>query len=135
MVLTLARDARHVFLCVVINCCGSKRCGSVQQQRGVMQGNVYRHEGDDNGNKGLHGRDFECWEAAGLSQCLIVDMLNDVMWSGLECFASKGLHGLDIEFREAAGLPQCLIVDMLNDVMWSGLECFARKSLHGLDFE
>ena len=33
--------------------------------------------------------------AAGLSQCLIVDILNDVMWSGLECFASKGLHGLD----------------------------------------
>ena len=33
--------------------------------------------------------------AAGLSQCLIEDILNDVMWSGLECFASKGLHGLD----------------------------------------
>ena len=32
--------------------------------------------------------------AAGLSQCLIVDMLNDVMWSGLECLAGKGLHGL-----------------------------------------
>eukprot|EP00956_Cyclotella_meneghiniana_P031306 scaffold81872_cov75-Cyclotella_meneghiniana.AAC.1 len=37
------------FLCVVIGCCGSKRCGSVQQQRGVMGRNVYRHEGDDNG--------------------------------------------------------------------------------------
>eukprot|EP00956_Cyclotella_meneghiniana_P025647 scaffold53882_cov39-Cyclotella_meneghiniana.AAC.3 len=36
----------------------------------------------------------------GLSQCLIVDMLNDVMWSGLECFASKGLNGLDFECRE-----------------------------------
>ena len=35
--------------------------------------------------------------AAGLSQCLIVDILNDVMWSGLECFASKGLHRLDFE--------------------------------------
>eukprot|EP00956_Cyclotella_meneghiniana_P036706 scaffold129293_cov46-Cyclotella_meneghiniana.AAC.2 len=32
--------------------------------------------------------------ANGLSQCLIVDILNDVMWSGLECFASKGVHGL-----------------------------------------
>ena len=37
--------------------------------------------------------------AAGLSQCLIVDMMNDVMQSGLECFASKGLHGLGIEFH------------------------------------
>eukprot|EP00956_Cyclotella_meneghiniana_P027354 scaffold61118_cov37-Cyclotella_meneghiniana.AAC.1 len=36
--------------------------------------------------------------AAGLSQCLIVDMMNDVMRSGLECFLSKGLHGLDFEF-------------------------------------
>ena len=36
--------------------------------------------------------------AAGLSQCLIVDMLNDDMRSGLECFASKGLHGLDFEY-------------------------------------
>eukprot|EP00956_Cyclotella_meneghiniana_P041793 scaffold240088_cov46-Cyclotella_meneghiniana.AAC.1 len=27
--------------------------------------------------------------AAGLSQCLMVDMMNDVMRSGLECFASK----------------------------------------------
>eukprot|EP00956_Cyclotella_meneghiniana_P034541 scaffold105915_cov89-Cyclotella_meneghiniana.AAC.1 len=88
-------------------------------------------------------------------------MLNDVMRTGLECFASKGLHGRDFECREgkkfscgpdtekvqvsvcgeffiqtiAAGLSQCLIVDMLNDVMWSGLECFASKGLHGLDFE
>ena len=38
--------------------------------------------------------------AAGLSQCLIVDILNDVMWSGLECLAGKGLHGLGIEFQE-----------------------------------
>ena len=38
--------------------------------------------------------------AAGLSQCLIVDMLNDVMRSGLECFASKGLHGVDFQCRE-----------------------------------
>ena len=45
---------------------------------------------------------ISCWVnlniqsiAAGLSQCLIVNILNDVMWSGLECFASKGLHGLD----------------------------------------
>eukprot|EP00956_Cyclotella_meneghiniana_P039858 scaffold181405_cov66-Cyclotella_meneghiniana.AAC.1 len=30
--------------------------------------------------------------AAGLSQCLIVDILNDVMWSGLECLAGKGLR-------------------------------------------
>eukprot|EP00956_Cyclotella_meneghiniana_P037795 scaffold144637_cov46-Cyclotella_meneghiniana.AAC.1 len=38
---------------------------------------------------------------AGLSQCLIVDMMNDVMWSGLECFASKGLlHRLDFEYQE-----------------------------------
>ena len=99
--------------------------------------------------------------AAGLSQCLIVDMMNDVMWSGLECFASKGLHRLDFECQEGekfncgppteegqvsdcedvflqtmtAGLSQCLIVDMLNDVMRSGLECFASKGLHRLDFE
>ena len=32
--------------------------------------------------------------AAGLSQCLIMDILNDVVQFGLECFASKGLHGL-----------------------------------------
>ena len=35
--------------------------------------------------------------AAGLSQCLIVDILNGVMWSGLECFASKGLSRPDFE--------------------------------------
>ena len=98
--------------------------------------------------------------AAGLSQCLIVDMLNDVMRSGLECFASKGLHGLDFECREcensvvapaqegqvvdcedlfiltiAAGMSQCLILDTLNDVMWFGLECFTSKGLHWLGFE
>eukprot|EP00956_Cyclotella_meneghiniana_P003497 scaffold4280_cov57-Cyclotella_meneghiniana.AAC.1 len=33
--------------------------------------------------------------AAGLSQCLFEDILNDVMWSGMECFVSKGLHWLD----------------------------------------
>ena len=38
--------------------------------------------------------------AAGLSQCLILDILNDVMWFGLECFTSKGLHRLDIEFQK-----------------------------------
>ena len=39
--------------------------------------------------------------AAGLSQCLIVDMMNDVMRSGLECFASKGLlPGLDFECQD-----------------------------------
>eukprot|EP00956_Cyclotella_meneghiniana_P034251 scaffold102856_cov57-Cyclotella_meneghiniana.AAC.2 len=39
--------------------------------------------------------------AAGLSQCFIVDMMNDVMRSGLECFASKGLlHRLDFECQE-----------------------------------
>ena len=38
--------------------------------------------------------------AAGLSQYLIMDILNDVMQSGLECFASKGLHGLGIEFQQ-----------------------------------
>eukprot|EP00956_Cyclotella_meneghiniana_P034250 scaffold102856_cov57-Cyclotella_meneghiniana.AAC.1 len=37
--------------------------------------------------------------AAELSQCLLVDMMNDVMRSGLECFASKGLlHRLDFEY-------------------------------------
>ena len=45
--------------------------------------------------------------AAGLSQCLIVDMLNDVMRSGLECFASKGLHGLDFEYREGEKFSCC----------------------------
>eukprot|EP00956_Cyclotella_meneghiniana_P010340 scaffold14313_cov50-Cyclotella_meneghiniana.AAC.1 len=36
--------------------------------------------------------------AAGPShQCLIMDILNDVMGAGLECFPSKGLHGLNFE--------------------------------------
>ena len=38
--------------------------------------------------------------AAGPSQCLIVDILNDVMQFGLECFASKGLHGQGLELNE-----------------------------------
>ena len=38
--------------------------------------------------------------AAGLSQCLIMDILNDVMQFGLECFASKGLHGLGLELNK-----------------------------------
>eukprot|EP00956_Cyclotella_meneghiniana_P035625 scaffold116605_cov98-Cyclotella_meneghiniana.AAC.1 len=39
--------------------------------------------------------------AAGLSQCHSVNMMNDVMRSGLECFASKGLlHRLDFECQE-----------------------------------
>ena len=38
--------------------------------------------------------------AAGLSQCFIVNMMNDVMRSGLECFVCKGLHRLDFECRE-----------------------------------
>eukprot|EP00956_Cyclotella_meneghiniana_P032888 scaffold91986_cov64-Cyclotella_meneghiniana.AAC.1 len=29
-----------------------------------------------------------------------MDILNDVMWSGLECFASKGLHRLDFECKK-----------------------------------
>eukprot|EP00956_Cyclotella_meneghiniana_P036867 scaffold131539_cov43-Cyclotella_meneghiniana.AAC.4 len=125
--------------------------------------------------KGLHRLDFDCWGVknsvvapteegrvidcedlfiltidAGLSQCLIVDILNDVMRSGLECFVCKGLHRLDFDSWEecrvsdredlfiltiAAGLSQCLIVDILNDVMWSGSECFACKGLHRLDFD
>ena len=90
-----------------------------------------------------------------------MDILNDVMWSELECFDSKGLHRLEIFSARrvkssvvapaeegqvsdcedlfiltiAAGLSQCLIVDMMNDVMRSGLECFASKGLHRLDFE
>ena len=50
---------------------------------------------------------ISCWVdlniqsiAAGLSQCLIVNILNDVMWSGLECFVSKGLNGLDFQCGE-----------------------------------
>ena len=35
--------------------------------------------------------------AAGLSQCIIMDILNDVMQFGLECTADKGLHRLGIE--------------------------------------
>ena len=35
--------------------------------------------------------------AAGLSQCLIMDILNGDMQFGLECFAGKGLHRLGIE--------------------------------------
>ena len=38
--------------------------------------------------------------SAGLSQCLIMDILNDVMQFGLECFASKGLHGLGLELNK-----------------------------------
>ena len=38
--------------------------------------------------------------AAGLSQCLIMDILNDVMQFGLECFASKVLHGLGLELNK-----------------------------------
>ena len=38
--------------------------------------------------------------AAGQSQCLIMDILNDVVQFGLECFASKGLHWLDFEYNE-----------------------------------
>ena len=38
--------------------------------------------------------------AAGLSQYLIMDISNDDMQFGLECFASKGLCGLDIEFQK-----------------------------------
>eukprot|EP00956_Cyclotella_meneghiniana_P037011 scaffold133756_cov56-Cyclotella_meneghiniana.AAC.2 len=44
------------FLCVMIGCCGSKRCGSVQQQQGVMgrNVNVYMHKGDDNGKASVY---------------------------------------------------------------------------------
>ena len=34
--------------------------------------------------------------AAGPSQCLIMDILNDVMQIGLECIAGKGLHKLGV---------------------------------------
>eukprot|EP00956_Cyclotella_meneghiniana_P039912 scaffold182778_cov42-Cyclotella_meneghiniana.AAC.1 len=109
----------------------------------------------------LHGLNFELWEgkkpscgppseqgqvsdcldhniqtiAAGPSQCLIVDVLNDVMQFGMECFASNGLHVLNFELWEAAGPSQCLIVDVFNDVMQFGMECFASNGLHGLNFE
>ena len=49
--------------------------------------------------------------AAGLSQCLIMDVLNDVMQFGLECFASKGLHGLDDVLWEGEKLGCCLSTD------------------------
>eukprot|EP00956_Cyclotella_meneghiniana_P000029 scaffold55_cov69-Cyclotella_meneghiniana.AAC.2 len=45
--------------------------------------------------------------AAGLSQCLIVDILNGVMWSGLECSDSKCVHGLDFECRESEKISCC----------------------------
>ena len=38
--------------------------------------------------------------AAGLSQYLIMNILNDVMQFGLECFASKGLHGLGLDLHK-----------------------------------
>ena len=38
--------------------------------------------------------------AAGPSQYLIVDILNDVIGFGLECIASKGLQGLNLELQE-----------------------------------
>ena len=66
---------------------------------------------------------ISCWVnlniqtiAAGLSQCLIVNILNDVMWSGLECFASNGLHGLDFECQE-------------GEKFSCGLNCTKAKSL------
>ena len=42
--------------------------------------------------------------AAGPSQCLIMDILNDVMGLGLECIARKGLHGLNFELKERVKL-------------------------------
>eukprot|EP00956_Cyclotella_meneghiniana_P000028 scaffold55_cov69-Cyclotella_meneghiniana.AAC.1 len=45
--------------------------------------------------------------AAGLSQCLIGDILNDVMWSGLECSDSQCVHGLDFECREGEKISCC----------------------------
>ena len=42
--------------------------------------------------------------AAGPSQCLIMDILNDVMVFGLECIASQGLHGLNFELKEKRNL-------------------------------
>ena len=49
MVFGMRRVTPSCFLCVVIGCGGLIDDGSVQQQRGVMGRNVYRHEGDDNG--------------------------------------------------------------------------------------
>ena len=42
--------------------------------------------------------------AAGPSQCLIMNILNDVMVFGLKCIASKGLHGLNFEIKEKRNL-------------------------------
>eukprot|EP00956_Cyclotella_meneghiniana_P026943 scaffold59470_cov36-Cyclotella_meneghiniana.AAC.1 len=38
--------------------------------------------------------------AAGLSQCIIMDVLNDIMQFGLECFASECLYFLGFELWE-----------------------------------
>ena len=114
-----------------------------------------------------HGQVSDCVDhnihtiAAGPSQHLIMDILNDVMGFGFECIPSKGLHGLNLELKQrrkvsclltpseqgqvsdcvdhnihttAAGPSQCLIMDILNDVRGFGLECIASKGLHGLNF-
>eukprot|EP00956_Cyclotella_meneghiniana_P001506 scaffold1707_cov39-Cyclotella_meneghiniana.AAC.9 len=52
--------------------------------------------------------------AAALSLCLTVDMLNGVLWSGLECFASKGLHWLDFECWE--GVKSSVVASQQNKV-------------------
>ena len=47
--------------------------------------------------------------AADLSECLIMDILNDVIQFGLEWFASKGLHGLGSELNKgelSSGSPK-----------------------------
>ena len=43
--------------------------------------------------------------AAGPSQCLIMDILNDVMGFGLECIASKGLYRLKL----SSGGQECVV--------------------------
>eukprot|EP00956_Cyclotella_meneghiniana_P030927 scaffold79666_cov76-Cyclotella_meneghiniana.AAC.2 len=93
--------------------------------------------------------------AAGLSQCFIVNMMNDVMWSGLECFVCKGLHRMDFEWWEVwigmlclqgSPLPGFLSGGRVKSSVvapteegqvgdYSGLECFVCKGLHRLDFE
>eukprot|EP00956_Cyclotella_meneghiniana_P021721 scaffold39963_cov61-Cyclotella_meneghiniana.AAC.1 len=87
--------------------------------------------------------------AAGLSQCIIMDILNDVMQFGLEFYASKGLCFLGFEIWEFERIWLRSHLNKAKSVtVWSmtctsvlldcpnfGLECFAGKGLCFLGIE
>eukprot|EP00956_Cyclotella_meneghiniana_P034004 scaffold100809_cov36-Cyclotella_meneghiniana.AAC.1 len=69
-----------------------------------------------------HGQVSECVDhntqtiAAGLSQCLTMDILNDVVQFGLECFAGKGLHGLGFWILDGGKVQLRLQLNMAKSV-------------------